>query len=172
MIFVFFESFARERRMGDKRRFNVLADFIAERVPRMARIADIAAGKGHLSLALRERGFLNVVAFEPAPRGATSAVAHLPLRAQPFDMDDAQDFDVLVGLHPDQATEEIVCGAGRHDVRMFLLPCCIKPTRSVMWQPHNSRGWIEHLLLLAHKHGLRPERTSLPINGRNVLLWT
>lgn len=150
----------------------MLADFVAEHVPRSARIADVAAGKGHLSLALRERGFTKIVAFEPKPRGALSAVAGLPLRAQPFLMDHAKGFDVLVGCHPDEATEEIICGAGRHGVRMFLLPCCIKPTRSVMWTKHNQKGWIEHLLKLAHMHGLRPERKALPIVGRNILLWT
>ena len=52
--------------MGDARRFDLLADLIADTWPdyRDARIADVAAGKGYLQMALRQRGFRNIVSFD------------------------------------------------------------------------------------------------------------
>lgn len=156
--------------MGDKRRFNVLADFLAEHIPPEAKIADVAAGKGHLSLALKERGFSNLVAWEPNPR-RFGQIRGVPLRVQPFTMDEAKAFDVIVGMHPDGATEEIVCGTARHEKRMFLVPCCAITSRTVMWTVNNWKGWIDHLLRLCHRNGLNPKRKALPMSGRNVLLW-
>ena len=58
--------------MGDPRRFDLFANFIANLVPPAERltmrVADVAAGKGYLSWALRAHGFRNIVPFEPAPR--------------------------------------------------------------------------------------------------------
>jgi hypothetical protein len=58
--------------MGDVRRFDLFARFIAGLVPpsdRLSmRVADVAAGRGMLTWALRQHGFTNVVPFEPKPR--------------------------------------------------------------------------------------------------------
>lgn len=157
--------------MGDKRRFNLLAEFIKARVPQSARIADVAAGKGYLSLALKERGYNRITAFEPEPRRCV--IRGLPLLARRFQMTDAAQFDVIVGMHPDGATEEIICGAGKYDKEMFLVPCCAKTSiTSYGGNGNKFFPWLNHLIKLCHTNRLEIQRTTLKMDGKNVILHT
>jgi len=166
--------------MGDSRRFDLFAAFIERQVNnKSARIADVAAGKGYLSLALRERGYKNVVSFEPKAR---PAVRGLQYRAKYFD---GGDFDVIVGMHPDQATDVILDEAIRIKAMAIVVPCCALATRWTFWNmPHIQRGgipfhrqnttysrWLRHLKGESAKRGLNLDETTLPMNGRSVVLY-
>jgi hypothetical protein len=50
--------------MGDTRRFSLMAELIADRVPIDATIADIAGGKGGLQAELYCRGFRSVTSWD------------------------------------------------------------------------------------------------------------
>lgn len=156
--------------MGDPRRFNLLADFVAARISTESKLADVAAGKGYLSLALQQRGFKKITAFEPNPR--QTGIKNLPLRAEYFSLEKAKPYGCLVAMHPDAATEEVICGAARYQCKMFIVPCCAISSRTEHWTSNQWKAWIDHLLRLCHKHALRVERTTLPMTGRNQLLWT
>ena len=171
--------------MGDSRRFDLLASFIESQVPnKNARIADVAAGKGYLSLALRSRGYRNIVAFEANPRG--DRIRSISYKHKLFSSKDAPDFDVLVGMHPDQATDVILDEASKlRNLSVFVVPCCIMPTRWIFWgmPAHQGRGipqhrdlslygkWISHLLTESDKRGLHLSRATLPMNGKNVVIY-
>ncbi len=167
--------------MGDSRRFDVFADFIAHHVPnKSVRIADVAAGKGYLSLALRERGFRNVISFEPYPRG--KMVRRLQLQARLFE---GGEFDVIVGMHPDQATDVILDEAAKRKAMAFVVPCCAFGNRWTFWNMshqvpkgipvHRSNTsytrWLEHLIRESSKRGLQLNKTVFPISGRNIVLY-
>lgn len=155
--------------MGDRRRFNVLADFVARNVRRRdLRVADVAAGKGQLTLALKERGFTDIDPWEPKPR----KTRYRKLIAKPFTLADAKGYDLLIGLHPDGATEEIVCGAAKYDVPMIVVPCCAIASRTANWGGNCWKRWLDHVLRLCHKHGLETRRTALRFQGRNQVIWT
>lgn len=166
--------------MGDSRRFDLFAAFIERQVSnKNARIADVAAGKGYLSLALRQRGFKNVISFEPKSR---NKIKGLQYKARYFE---GGDFDVIVGMHPDQATDVILDEAARIRATAIVVPCCALPTRWTFWDMpmHQSRGipthrsntsysrWIDHLIRESAKRGLQLDKTALPMNGRNLVLY-
>lgn len=166
--------------MGDSRRFDLFADFIAQQIPnKHARIADVAAGKGYLSLALRQRGYKNVVSFEPNIR---NKVKGLQYKAQYFE---GGDFEVIVGMHPDQATDVILEEAAKSRATAIVVPCCALSTRWTFWNmpQHAGRGipihrdtstykrWLNHLVIESSKRGLQLNQYLLPMNGRNVILY-
>lgn len=159
--------------MGDRRRFQVFAEFIARQVPdRRARIADVAAGKGALSFALRRLGYENVVPFEPRPRKG-GHVRRLGMRVGLFEAG-AEPFDVVVGMHPDEATDHVLDAALRsRGTLSIVVPCCVRPSA---WPWPESWGashwaWLGHLVKESKRRGLRLGETSLPMHGRNTVLF-
>lgn len=157
--------------MGDRRRFDIFADFIARQIKdKSARIADVAAGGGYLSFALRERGFKYITPFEPYPRRG-GQVRRLGIQARLFD--DGSKFDVLVGMHPDEATDVILDEAIKHRLRAIVVPCCAKPTRWVYWGAKGSvRDWCASLKRQAERRGLWLNETILKMTGANTVLFT
>lgn len=161
--------------MGDPKRFELFASFIARVVRnRRARIADVAAGKGALSFALLRHGFSNVTPFEPDPRRG-GHVTRLGMRVETFRSDFAQDFDVIVGMHPDAATDHILDSATRYRRVAIVCPCCALPSA---WEYRGTRAfdrhgfdqWVEHLTTTTTEHGLDVWRTRLPMTGRSDVL--
>jgi hypothetical protein len=104
---------------GSPDRFNVIADFINDRYGNMIRyIADVAGGQGMLTRLLRKQ--YNYEAEVIDPRGW--AMKSVPNRAEEFAPSMASYYDLIVGLHPDQATRA-VAESGR--IRpVILIPCC------------------------------------------------
>ena len=161
--------------MGDKRRFDLFARFVAGLVPpgeRMAmRVADVAAGKGALSWALREHGFLNIVPFEPKPRRG-GQVRRLGMQVRDFTSKLADGFDLIVGMHPDGATDHILEGAARTGALVAISPCCVRPSAWTYWGNGLShKEWHEHLVSQSAKRGLDLEQGRLKMNGANAIMW-
>lgn len=161
--------------MGDPARFERFAEFIARNVTdRRARIADVAAGKGALTFALLRHGFSHVVPFEPEPRRG-GQVTRLGMRVECFEPSFARDFDVLVGMHPDEATDCILCAAAEHGTLAIVRPCCPKPSAwpyagARRWDTSSFDAWETHLVQASTERGLSVWETSLPIRGRNHVL--
>lgn len=158
--------------MGDPRRFDLFARFIAARVPdRSVRIADVAAGKGALSFALREHGFRHIVPFEPAPRRG-GQVQRLGMQVRDFTPELARGFDLLVGMHPDGATDCILEGAAREGIGAIISPCCVRPNAWTYWGSKVSHvQWHEHLLSRSATRGLRLHETRLPMTGASTVFY-
>lgn len=165
--------------MGDPRRFDLMARFVARLIPparRAAiRVADVAAGKGYLSWALREHGFVRITPFEPEPRRG-GQVRRLGIRAQNFEPSFARDFDLLVGMHPDAATDCILSGAALHGRMAIICPCCIRPNA---WSYQGKRShcskarveWERHLIMRSAEAGLHLEVGELSMAGANRVMW-
>jgi hypothetical protein len=80
-------------------------------------VADVAGGQGLLSRLLNKRGFEAEVID---PRGwVMRGVASRP---EPFSAESAGYYDLIVGLHPDQATRAVAEAALVRPV--VLVPCC------------------------------------------------
>lgn len=160
--------------MGDRRRFDLFARFIANQVPKSirgdVRVADVAAGMGALSFALREHGFRKITPFEPSPRRG-GQVRRLGIRAQLFDAEAAREFDLIVGMHPDEATDCILDGAAAAGKMAIVCPCCAKPTAWTYWGQRSTAPWLRHLMAQSALRGLNLSRTVLPMSGANHVLW-
>jgi hypothetical protein len=161
--------------VGDKRRFDLFAKFIANLVPPadrlLMRVADVAAGKGALTWALRQHGFLNIVPFEPAPRRG-GHVTRLGMQVRNFTSELAKGFDLIVGMHPDGATDHILDGAARYGALAVISPCCVRPSAWTYWGNKLShKQWHEHLMAQSSKRGLELQAGRLKMTGANAVMW-
>jgi hypothetical protein len=112
-------SARRHRFHGDPERFEVIAEFIYKRYGRAIQyIADVAGGQGMLSRLLRKK--YNYACEVVDPRGWT--LRGVPAQAAEFDPSFADYYDLIVGLHPDEATRAVAAAALVRPA--ILIPCC------------------------------------------------
>ncbi len=104
---------------GDPKRFEAVAAFIFGRFGGSVRyIADVAGGQGLLAQALQKR--YGYVAEVIDPRG--NVIKGLQSRACAYTSSMADYYDLIVGLHPDEATRAVVESTLVRPT--LVLPCC------------------------------------------------
>ncbi|MGI8913656.1 MAG: hypothetical protein ACR2JY_07705 [Chloroflexota bacterium] len=104
---------------GDPQRFDILADFIADRFGNSIKtVADVAGGQGLLARMLRKRNNYDCEVIDP--RGWT--LKGVSARQEEFDPTMAPYYDLVVGLHPDEALRAVAQAALMRPV--VLVPCC------------------------------------------------
>ena len=104
---------------GDTKRFDVVADFVIRRFSGKAQyVADVAGGKGMLTRILSKKGNFVCELIDPRPI-ALKGINH---RKEDFSADMSDFYDLLVGLHPDEATRELAKAALIKPV--IMIPCC------------------------------------------------
>jgi len=153
--------------MGDPARFAAFADAIQDRWPdRDLRIADVAGGKGALRAELYTRGYRRVKVVDRR-RGKTHRDHYLYGR---FTDHYPDAFQVVVGMHPDQATDQIVAYATRRRVPFAVVPCCVMPSAFAFDGPRHRSAWVRHLAEVAAGRRFDVVERELPIWGANRLL--
>lgn len=155
--------------MGDSRRHAVFADAIARQFPALAEApaADVAGGRGGLQAEMRRRGFTDVVSWDVRRHYAKARRFY---RYGRFDHRNApRDYRLVVGMHPDGATDEIVAYAVKHRVPFAVCPCCVLPT-ATRFDGVGYAAWIAHLARVAEAGRMRVDEIALPITGRNIAL--
>jgi hypothetical protein len=163
--------------MGDRNRAFEFACFVDATFPNASRIADVAGGHGEVSYWLHELGRRSVVIEPRDARLPRWIQRHLRKRAvregslttierirRPVQEADLTTFDVVVALHPDEATEPAVRAAAEHDLDFAVVPCCVF---AIDGAKYSSQSWIQYLASLAP--GART--SQLPITGANTVLW-
>lgn len=104
---------------GDPQRFEVVADFVFETFGRKIKyIADVAGGRGMLSRILNKRYNYRATVFDP--RGYT--LVGVEGITEEFKPEDASYYDLVIGLHPDEATRQVAESA--LVTNTLLIPCC------------------------------------------------
>jgi hypothetical protein len=104
---------------GDPQRFEIVSDFIADRFGTSVKtVADVAGGQGLLARMLRKRGNYDCEVIDP--RGWT--IKGVRARQEEFDPAMAPYYDLVVGLHPDEALRAVAQAAALRPV--VLIPCC------------------------------------------------
>jgi hypothetical protein len=137
---------------GDASRFEVVADFVAGRFPEMRTAADVAGGQGMLARRLRKRHNIDCDVVDPRGWTLRGVAGH----AEEFDADMASYYDVIIGLHPDEALRAVVAAAGARPA--VVVPCCnfwdreVKLSRDKLLAAisahHRGRGgMVEHHVL-------------------------
>lgn len=163
--------------MGDKQRFHIFATFIAQTFPDALSVADVAGGHGELAFRLQTYGKRPVIID---PRAATfPRWIHRTLRKQRLrtgkstiierccsevSQVDLSSFDLIVALHPDQATEPTLRMAVKYDIDFALVPCCVFPLDGIR---RSKQEWVHYLQAIAPNI----QRSQLPITGANIVLW-
>jgi hypothetical protein len=168
-----FLSSTRSIKMGDPRRFDLFAKFILKNFPpeKYQRVADIAGGKGYLQTALRSYGY-NVTTFDKR-KGRKNRPNRFQYQYRFFDHRIEEEFDLLVGMHPDEATDIIIAEAARRKTAYAIVPCCIKPTVSKMkfTNAYNYTNWIKHLKDFAKELKLTVNKAYLRMTGKRLILY-
>ena len=104
---------------GSPQRFEVLAGFINDRYGSSVRyIADVAGGQSMLARLLNKRYGYETEVIDP--RGWT--LVGVPSRAEEFSPAMASYYDLIVGLHPDEATRAVAEAALHRPA--VVIPCC------------------------------------------------
>ena len=101
--------------MGDARRFSVVAEYVETHFPEVKYIADVAGGKGYLSRILSKKNY-HCELIEPREK-VVNGVKH---RQEQFRADMADYYDLLIGLHPGDATGQLAKAAVIRSVVLFL----------------------------------------------------
>lgn len=104
---------------GDKERFDVVARFVWETYGSNVKyIADVAGGQGMLSRVLSKKFNYESEVIDPREyvlRGVSN-------RQDYYDSGMADYYDLIIGLHPDQATRPVVESALVRPI--IVVPCC------------------------------------------------
>lgn len=140
--------------MADVRRFDLFAKLVTERFA-APRIWDIAGGQGRLNAALTALG-REVTTFD----NRWKRLPNLRYEERFLTMDEPCRCDLLVGMHPDDATRIAIEYAALHRIPVAVVPCCSDNTMSY-------KPWVRYLAELAEEGGLRVELIDLPMTGRN-----
>lgn len=104
---------------GDPARFEAVADFVAERFKGKAKyIADVAGGQGMLARFLNKKYNFDAEVIDP--RGYT--LVGVKNRKEEYTTDMAGYYDLIIGIHPDEALKDVVNSALIRPV--VVIPCC------------------------------------------------
>lgn len=109
----------RHRFHGDSERFEAVAQFVNDRYGHhITFIADVAGGQGMLARLLNKKYNYRCEVVDPRPW----VLKGVPSRQQDFSLSLAEYYDLIIGLHPDQATRAVAEAALVRPV--VLIPCC------------------------------------------------
>lgn len=153
---------SRHRFHGDPERFAILADYIADRYWHTIHfIADVAGGQGMLSRILTKKYNYRAEVIDPR----SNTLKGVTNQALPFDGAMATYYDLIVGLHPDEATRAVAEAALIRPT--ILVPCCNFWSEEKLGQEELLQA-IEHFY---GAHGVQYERVKLPFNSpKNIAL--
>ena len=130
----------RHRFHGDPDRFDIVAAFVSERFPSARHVADVAGGQGMLARVLRKKYGIECDVVDP--RGW--ALRGVSARQEEYSAEMADFYDVVVGLHPDEALRPVVESAQVRPV--LVVPCCN------FWDRSHKLGQSELLTAIAAHH--------------------
>ncbi len=146
----------RHRCHGDPQRFAVVASFIAGLHGRNIHyVADVAGGQGILSRMLTKKFRYDCEVIDPRSN-VLKGVAH---RAEPFVSDMATYYDLLIGLHPDQALRPLAEAALLRPT--LIVPCCN------FWSPEKlgQKELLQAMETYWSAHGVTSARHELEFAG-------
>ncbi len=175
---------------------SVFAEFLVSTfgtttLARGAGVLDVAGGKGELSRALGLRGIPAVI-VDPMCCGINDGSTDAGTESDSFpqylrvafnwQFGDThsrllQEASCLVGLHPDQPTGAIVEVALAHEKPFAVVPCCVFssqfPERTLAGKlVRQTEELVEWLCHQVRATGRRPQVATLPMRGRNVVVFS
>ena len=150
----------RHRFHGVVDRFEVLADYVDEHYGKSVRyIADVAGGQGMLARVLRKKYNYDCEVVDP--RGWT--LRGVPGRKAEFDPAQAAYYDLIIGLHPDEATRAVAQAALVRPA--ILIPCCNFWSEDKLGRDE----LVQAIAAYYREHGVRYEIVTFAFQGpKNV----
>lgn len=154
--------------MGDSKRFKVFSIEIFKKFPPkyFNRVADIAGGKGHLNYELKQKGY-KVTTFDKRNNnrsGVTFVKKYFNDKVKSI-------FNLLTGMHPDEATDIIISEAAKRKIPFVIVPCCTMPIVSKYYGNLSYQSWVHDLDMYARKIGFITQKKQINITGKNIMIW-
>ena len=83
------------------------------------------------------------------------------------------DSSMLVGLHPDQVTQDILELALQFDKNVAIVPCCVFPSFFPLRVLQNGKPVVTHSQFCQYLMELDPslKQAELPFQGRNIVIY-
>ncbi len=157
--------------MGAENRGEIFAKFVCKQFPKAQYIWDVAGGKGMVARSLANKSQIRTVfVFDPSPRWEGKPHPKIFYKGTEFIANDPPKLplpDVIIGMHPDEATEEILEFAKEHKLRFAIVPCCQKGR----WAGHRHKPWHIVLFEYCQKHSRSVRQTLLKMTGKNLVIW-
>lgn len=155
--------------MGDNKRGPVFASWVCKNFPNINNILDIAGGKGQVArkLANKKR---NVCVIDAKPRFEGRHHPKIIYKSRWFSENININYkaDLVIGMHPDDATGEIIRYAIKHHLPFAVVPCCIRGRDST--NIPNFKLWVDHLSRIAKKAGYNVSVDLLKMQGKNIVI--
>lgn len=158
--------------MADNTRNKVFADFLNKRLAQPpSKILNVACGDGKLNICLSKAfPFAEIVGIDPKPRGHRRD-ANLLKGRFPDRIKNIAQYDLFVGMHPDEATWDIVRIGCLHNITFAVVPCCLKHTPP-SFPGGNIHNWVSHISQYSQNHGMITTNTLLPMRGANHIIFS
>jgi predicted RNA methylase len=156
--------------MGDITRNEKFATMIKKQFPKAKNVLNIADGKGILSRKLANKD-MNIYAVEKKPRFKGNKHKRIIYKQMTFNSNkklDIDNIDLIVGMHPDEATAEILDYAIINKINFAIVPCCIVGKYSENVSDYKS--WINKLSNIAIKNRFNVTVLKLNISGKNLAI--
>ena len=154
--------------MGDSARNEVFASFVKRNWPKVERVLVVADGRGELARKLANKGF-RVRIIEAQPRFVGRLHTRIEYEKGWFTRDTPVPEELIVGMHPDDATGEIVLAARNNGLPWAVVPCCIRGPEANGVDGYTA--WLKKLMALDRTEGEEPLQTQLPMTGKSIVLW-
>lgn len=141
---------------GGPERFEIVAEFVAETFGTSVNyIADVAGGQGMLSRMLNKKYNYDSEVIDPRFHGLKG----ISRQATEYDAAMATYYDVIIGLHPDEATRPVAESALVRPV--LIIPCCN------FWseQKLGRDELVEAIEQYYIRYDVRFERVTFPFKG-------
>jgi hypothetical protein len=146
----------RHRFHGDADRFDVLADYVAARYGNeIEYIADVAGGRGMLARILNKKYNYTCEVIDPRGWRLTGVDG----REKEFDPADADFYDLIIGLHPDEATRAVAEAARIRPA--VVIPCCNFWSEEKLGRDE----LVDAIAAFYDVHGVRYERVTFDFVG-------
>ena len=154
--------------MGYKLRHQRLTNFIKDNfsLSKYPSIACVADGKAEMSYLLAQCGY-QVRAIDTRRHFAKNRKTCFTYHREYFNENSKVEESLLVGMHPDHATIEIILAANKNNLPFVIVPCCILGRKEIVNGVNGFNGWIKVLKRLAGDCS----ETILKFSGKNLVLY-
>ena len=150
--------------MSDLKTARMFAKFIDQRFPKQP-VADVAGGNGFVQQALRELEWDDVTTYDLKPRPNKN---NRNLKMVKGKLPEQPKQTLIIGMHPDGATLEILNIATENDLSFVICPCC-----AIMPNGDKFKGgdWRKFLRSKAIQKSKKTVQThTMKFKGKNYII--
>lgn len=151
--------------MGDHQRGKVLAEYLHRNFPSQRSVLSVADGNHILA---KHLNYPRIQVIDPYVRSTKPSRVY-KTHKQLFLSTDLYKCDLVIGLHPDEATGEIVDYSIKNRVPCVIVPCCVKG-KYANGSLYTGKSWCNYLVNLLRQRGFDVDIDILPMSGANMVI--